>query len=116
MKVQLGSRFYDIQWQYDTVPSHTSIPVVRTTCKVSVVDPSKQGRERYSPITSAYVTQNPIDRHEKDKARKLSLAKALSGWIGRGSASKEARTMVWNEYFAQRHFAYLPEWNQTEKA
>ena len=99
MKVRFGEDVFDIQWQYDAVLSLTTeTPVVQTTCRSSRVDPEKQGRKRYFPLTSAYVTQNPIDRHDKEKARKLSLAKALSGWL----IAKDQRKLVWEVYLSRR--------------
>ena len=103
MKIKVHDKMYDIQWKYDNVMSKSGkADVVQTTCTVSWVDESiKQGRDRYKPVTSASVVQNPKDRHEKSKARKISLAKVMSMLAVPSSVwqDKNFRQKIWDIYF-----------------
>ena len=100
MEVQFEERTYDIRWEYwPTMSKVGKDVVIRTTCFISSIDPNKKGRDRYRILTSAFVIQNPNDKHNKSKARKLSLAKMLLCWIGPGETTKPRRKHVWNAYF-----------------
>ena len=85
---------YDIQWRYTLIQSeNTRAPVVHTDCSISMQFADDAGE--WTVISAGSVVQNPKDRHVKDKARKLSLAKALKNW----DVSKATRINIWNSYF-----------------
>jgi len=71
-EVEYGVRFaYD---RIDDVDHH-----VITHCFISRVDPTKKGRERYLPITSASTVNNPkYDMFVRATGRKLALDRAIN--------------------------------------
>jgi hypothetical protein len=99
MQFRTNGNVYDVTWQYDRVPSAKSkTEVIRTTCTISDVDETKKGKERFSTVCSASVTQDPHDQFSKSEGRRRSLTKALTKF---GDWGRQERKLVWANYFAQ---------------
>lgn len=107
MKFRKNGDVYDVSWQYDKVPAATSgVEVVKTTCTISSFDATKKGNERFSPICSASVVQDPKDQFSKSEGRRRSLTKVLKQF---GDWNKNERKVVWANYFAQADLHIVSE-------
>lgn len=111
MRFRKNENEYDLTWRYDNVQSSfTGVGVVKTTCTLSLVDDTKTGKERFSPIMSASVVQDPRDNFSKSDGRRRSLTKLMKSWTN----DKNDRKLVWANYFAQADFRLVSE-NDFEK-
>lgn len=119
MKINMGNIEYDVKWerwwisskysQQARYPEHVEemahpLPfeqistlkdkLMVTKCVIREVDNSKQGKEKYVPVSSGFAVQSPHDNPNKFIGRKCSLTKALR------FSDKEVRKQVW-KVFAQ---------------
>lgn len=87
MRVSLGKRQVKVKWHYEK-----DIRVI-THCQISAIGDTEAGKEtEVLAIGIAYKSFN--DQHDKQKARKVSLHKALN----QGDFSKEDRARIWYQY------------------
>ena len=70
---------------------------MQTTCDICVVDETKTGKEKYSPIVSASVRRNHQDAPSRGVGRRMALDKALQS--GDYLFSKGVRAQFWQWYF-----------------
>jgi len=106
MRFRNNDNVYDVTWQYDDAKSAlTGTNVVKTTCSLSLVDETKTGKDRFTPVTSAFVVQDPRDSFSKSDGRRRSLTKLMKSWTN----DKTERRVVWANYFAQADFHLVSE-------
>lgn len=84
----------DVKWEYNKRADHGG--VVDTKCFVSVVDESKEGKDRYTVMSEGLAIQSPKDVHCKDTARKVSMTNALADF------SKEDKSRFWFAYMNRK--------------
>lgn len=77
--------------------------VTRTYCYLSTVDRSKpKGKDRYTHLSSTFVTQHVNDTYDKRNGFKMALAKALMN--SNKNFNKEDRRRIWQWFFENVDF------------
>lgn len=97
MKVRVLGHVYDVQWRYSRLPvrfgQDRGRPILeQTVCTVCLIDPEKQGADKYMEIYRGVATQKYGDVPNRVMARKISLERALKG------ASRSFRESVWHVF------------------
>jgi len=90
MKIEVKGDLYDIRLRQEFVESLSGKNVRQTTATISVIDPSKVGAEKYTPVNSVVITQNVKDPDNKFGARKRAVGKLINGVF-----DKATRKYLW---------------------
>jgi len=96
MTFELNEQKYKISWRYDTVLLDYGIHGARhcTYCSIfQLID------GEWYLLISVEIKQYYKDKRDKNKARKISLEKAMNT-LGIG---KKERTEIWNQYYKMRN-------------
>ena len=88
LKTEIDNRVINVKWHYD----HSDGIV--TTCVIS--DDTEEGN--IIPLSSGTTRKSDNDIHCKEKARKLSLGRALL----RTNLTKEERKQIWDTYLTRK--------------
>jgi len=91
MKVNVEDKLYDVRF-HKSHREEGEKRVIDTCCVVSIVDPEKTGKERFSEISCDFSYHNPIDRYSKITGKKIALTRAIS------SFSKSERVSFWKAF------------------
>lgn len=95
MTVEVDGKKYRITWYYDTVNS-LKHELEHTVCLIHVYT----DRQDLTVVSIAGVTRHYLDKYDKNKARKISLSRALQDVQSFG---KKERTEIWNAYAKMRN-------------
>ena len=90
MKIKVKGDWYDIRLRQEFVESLSGKSVRQTTATISVIDESKAGAARYTPVNSVVITQNVKDPDNKFGARKRAVGKLINGVF-----DKATREYLW---------------------
>lgn len=72
------------KWNVDNLPG--------TSCTIEWCG----GEPGWTPVATGYSILHPSDRFDKEKGRKISLARALKNW------PREKRKLIWESYFNRK--------------
>ena len=76
MKVNVEDRMYDVRF-HKSHRGEGKKRVIDTCCVVSIVDPEKKGKERFTEVSVGYSYHNPMDKYSKATGKKWALKRAL---------------------------------------
>lgn len=101
LNVQLNNRIYNVRWKREK-KKRKGREVIDTYCDISKVDPSKEGRNKYTTIKGATgkAYQSPKDNFNKAVGRKIALDRALRN---SNKFYKEHRKIFWDTYKKHCH-------------
>jgi len=91
MKVNVKDRLYDVRF-HKSHREEGKKRVIDTCCVVSIVDPEKTGKERFTEVSFAHSRHNPVDRYSKVTGKKLALSRTIS------SFPKSERIVFWDVF------------------
>ena len=95
MKVNLNGNKYDVRFATvyrEDKFGRTEDPLKDTVCRISEVDDTKEGKNKYTEVAKGIAWLSHLDKYNKWAGRKLALARALT------ELNKQDRAVVWAKY------------------
>lgn len=95
MFVNVDGKVYDVRFgrQRVEVPEHVKRKdVFNTFCKVSMVNDTKKGRDRFQEVALGEARQSVKDRYNKIVGKKIAMRRAVKGF------SRDKRKIFWETF------------------
>lgn len=98
MKVVAGGKTYDVRFSYKTGTKEGKSNIdpdrrVKTKCRISEIDESQNGKDRYCEISNNWTIRSRDDKFNKKEGRKIAFKRALEVF-----SDKKTRTEFWKAY------------------
>ena len=95
MLVTIDNKKYDVKFgrQRVEVPEYVKRKdVFNTFCKVSMVDDTKKGRDRFQEVALGEAKQSVKDRYNKIVGKKIAMGRAVKGF------PRDKRKIFWETF------------------
>lgn len=103
MIVDVNCRRYDVRFRKQKVdhPEKKNSVLINTFCTISSVDFSKQGRDKFTPVSTGEAKQSVKDNYDKIVGKKISMTRALKQVF-----SRPERAVFWENF--KNQFGFKP--------
>ena len=101
MLVKIDSTQYKVSWK-KVHKGHGRNAKIDTVCIIDILDPEKEGKEKYKAISAAIARQNPRDHYDKVFGKRIALVRGLYEPIKFTRRVRKAFFEVFDKEFATK--------------